>query len=236
MQLQIFGDSVNERLRYWRKEVARISQAELAGNVNALLEESDQVAVTTVSNYERSTEPRASFLAALKRSFPDLNLDWLITGKGNPEAWESRVAEVLSRVDVEEGLGGFSELMKQPGLQRFKVLPQGAQHVVYAFLEEVRLSSSDYESGNSRAWRDFVQRFSQIFFEPFQAPRHFVAQDDLAAHEFTTYALQVVAGLRPLVLSITGRQSRLAPRLTPAGGGGTNVREDEHRTGRGIPR
>ena len=81
MQLQIF-ETFHERLRFWRREVAEVSQKELCDAVNQRLGSSDQVSVATVSNYERSTEPRASFLGALKQAYPQVSLEWLVSGTG----------------------------------------------------------------------------------------------------------------------------------------------------------
>ena len=161
-----------------------------------------------MSNYERSTEPRASFLAALKKAFPELNLDWLVSGDGRPLAPEKRIAELLSRAQGEEGLGAFSELLRHPGMQRLRALPEPAAHMMLVFLEEVRLADMGYCGYQSRAWRDFLQRFSHLYFEPFQSPRHFAPKETLSDLELINYTLALIVALRPLVLALRGRFGR----------------------------
>jgi len=198
-QLHFFGDTIHQRFRFWRVELAKVSQAELCGVVNQHLADHEQVAVTTVSNYERKTEPRASFLAALKQAYPTLSLTWLVTGAGRPlqGGEEGRFGE-----GDEFELGGAELLSRQPGMHRFRDLPPAAAHVLLAFLEEVRVSASEYQGDHSRAWRDFLQRFSHLFFEPFQSPRHFTAREMMSDSELTDYTLALVCAIRPLVLSI----------------------------------
>ncbi len=223
MQLQFFGETVHERLKFWRSEVLGISQAELAQGVNAQLEADQRVAVTTVSNYERRTEPRASFLAALKRAYPEINLSWLVTGEGKPVSSPSAIAERIGAV----GAGsepGRRLLIEQPGLKRFRDLPDSAALVVLAFLDEVRASSPEYEGEHSRPWREFLQGFSHYFFEPFQSPRFFAPLDALSDQEIATYAVAVIAAVRPVVGSlrtpvVPGRAAWPAPRAVAAEGG-----------------
>jgi hypothetical protein len=200
-QLQFFGETIHERLRFWRIELAKVSQAEICRAVNQHLADGDQVAVTTVSNYERKTEPRASFLAALKQAYPALSLMWLVTGAGRPLQGEQ--GGTLGEGDGFE-LGGTELLSRQPGMHRFRDLPPAAAHVLLAFLQEVRLSAGEYQGEHSRAWRDFLQRFSHLFFEPFQSPRHFKAQEMMSDSQLTDYTLALVCAIRPLVLSIRG--------------------------------
>jgi hypothetical protein len=198
-QLQFFGESVHERLRFWRIELAKVSQAEMCSVVNHYLAEDERIAVTTVSNYERKTEPRASFLAALKQAYPALSLTWLVTGEGRP-------LQGAEGGGPGEGggfeLAGAEVLAAQPGMHRFRDLPPVAAHILLAFLEEVRISTGEYQGDHSRAWRDFLQRFSHLFFEPFQSPRHFAAQETMSDSELTDYTLALVCAIRPLVVSI----------------------------------
>jgi hypothetical protein len=201
-QLQFFGDTFHERLRWWRTQVVRVTQVALCETVNAALPESERVAVTTVSNYERSTEPRASFLGALKTSFPQLNVDWLVTGEGRPAVADRGVAAAMERADGQQG--ALAQLVQMPGMQRFRVVPHPAAYVLLTFLEEVRLTVPEYQGDQSRAWRDFLQRLSHMFFEPFQSPRHFVGREAITDQELTTYTLALVAALRPLVLGLRG--------------------------------
>ena len=204
-QLQFFGDTVHERLKYWRTEVAKVSQAELCRVVNQHLRAEDQVAVTTVSNYERTTEPRASFLAALKTMYPKLSLEWFVSGEGRPLQGSHTTGS--DGVGGAAGTGGvtLSSLMDQPGMHRFRMLPQPAAHTLLAFLEEVRQSVPDYQGDQSRSWRDFLQRFSHFFFEPFQSTRHFRAVDAMSDGDATNYTIALIGAVRPLVTSLHDR-------------------------------
>jgi hypothetical protein len=82
--------TLQERFGYWRQEVAGLSLRALQEAVNAHLTPGSQVSLGTVSNYEGGSEnepmpgPRAEFLVALKRAFPNLNLNWLLFGAGSP--------------------------------------------------------------------------------------------------------------------------------------------------------
>jgi hypothetical protein len=198
-QLQFFGDSVHERLRFWRTEIVGVSQIGLCNAVNGYLSDADRVGVTTVSNYERTTEPRASFLAALKRVYPALSLNWLVTGEGRP--LQSSVPAAPAG-DAVPGDAAVASLTDQPGMHRFRILPLAATLILTAFLNEVRQSLPDYQDEQSRAWRDFLQRLSHFFFEPFQSTRHFAALDVLSDGDLTDYTLAVIAAVRPLVASL----------------------------------
>ena len=205
MQVQLFGETIHERLKYWRHEVLGVSQSRLCETVNSHLPAEDRVAVTTVSNYERTTEPRGSFLGALKKAYPEINLDWLVVGQGKLLASEQRTAEALRLARAENGGGGATPLMDQAGMQRFRGLSEPAVHILVAFLEEVRQSNPEYQSEHSRQWRDFLQRFSHFFFEPFQSTRHFAARQSLSDDQLTNYTLALIASIRPLVMTPRGR-------------------------------
>lgn len=109
-------DSVQERLRHWREEVVRLSVREFHAAVNAHLEGEARVSLGTVSNHEqppgapRSTPPRADYLVAVQRAFPELRLDWLLLGEGGASATASRVAAAAGRAEsapsTEGSLGG----------------------------------------------------------------------------------------------------------------------------------
>lgn len=190
---------MHERLRFWRTEIVGVSQIGLCNAVNGYLSEADRVGVTTVSNYERTTEPRASFLAALKRVYPALSLNWLVTGEGRP--LQSSVPAAPAG-DAVPGDAAVASLTDQPGMHRFRILPLAAALILTAFLNEVRQSLPDYQDEQSRAWRDFLQRLSHFFFEPFQSTRHFAALDVLSDGDLTDYTLAVIAAVRPLVASL----------------------------------
>ncbi len=78
-------------------------------------------------------------------------------------------------------------------------MPTPALHAIEGFLAEVNLSSSDYRADDREAWMDFVDRFSQMLFAPFDSPRHFTRRENLSDAEVTTYTLTAIAALRPLV-------------------------------------
>lgn len=94
----MFMDSVQERLRYFRESVEGLSLRAFRGLINAELPPGARVSLGTLSNYERAPEdgvgpgPRAEFLAALKRAFPQMRLEWLILGEGQP----TEIAEELA--------------------------------------------------------------------------------------------------------------------------------------------
>ena len=204
-QLHFFGDTVHERLKYWRTEVAKVSQAGLCREVNRHLPTEDQVAVTTVSNYERTTEPRASFLAALKTVYPRMSLTWFVSGEGRPLQRSGRTMSEHADGASGQGATTVSSLLDQPGMHRFRVLPEPAAHTLLAFLDEVRESVPDYEGDQSRSWRDFLQRFSHFFFEPFQSTRHFQAVDTMSDGELTNYTIALIGAVRPVVMSLHDR-------------------------------
>ncbi len=75
-----------------------MSLRDFRGHVNAELPEHARVSLGTLSNYEREAAgssragPRSEFLAALKRAFPPLRLEWLILGDGEPTIMAERLA------------------------------------------------------------------------------------------------------------------------------------------------
>lgn len=93
-----YMDTVQSRLRFFRKDVQGLSLRDFRGRVNAELPEHARVSLGTLSNYEREiggssrAGPRAEFLAALKRAFPPLRLEWLILGDGEPTTIAERLA------------------------------------------------------------------------------------------------------------------------------------------------
>ena len=93
-----YMDTVQSRLRFFRKDLQGLSLRDFRGRVNAELPERARVSLGTLANYERDAGgspgagPRAEFLAALKRAFPPLRLEWLILGDGEP----TTIAEQLA--------------------------------------------------------------------------------------------------------------------------------------------
>ncbi|MFV1986791.1 MAG: hypothetical protein ACC682_05900 [Gemmatimonadota bacterium] len=102
-------NTVQERLRYFRETLRSLSVREFQAAINARLPENEALSLGTISNYERPTPdgsrrpgPRVEFLAALKEAFPEVRLDWIMFGDGQP----TEVAELLASPDGLEVTGG----------------------------------------------------------------------------------------------------------------------------------
>ncbi len=208
-------DNVQERFRYWRQEIAGVSQAQLCEEVNRHLPTESEVAVTTICNYERATEPRVSFLDALKKAYPDLNLSWLISGSGEPRLSDEQAAERLRSVVT--SLGAVARARVEDD-GRFGRLPLPARDALVAFFSDVRLSGPPYMDFNAitlpsyaptpeaeRAWEKFIEHVEEIFYAPFQATDHFVSLEWLSDEQLTNYTLTFIMALRPLVGSLRRR-------------------------------
>lgn len=111
-------DSVQERLRFWREEVKGLSLRQFQRSVNARLPADMQVSLGTVANYEHAPEadgrragPRAEFVAGLKRAFPELRLEWLLLGEGEP----TRLAQALAGEEGLESGGGRADESGEEG-------------------------------------------------------------------------------------------------------------------------
>ena len=93
-----YMNTVQLRLRFFRKDVQGLSLRDFRSRVNAELPERARVSLGTLSNSDRDgggpprAGPRAEFLAALKRAFPPLRLEWLILGDGEPTTIAERLA------------------------------------------------------------------------------------------------------------------------------------------------
>lgn len=127
-------NSIQERLRYWREEIRGLSLRDLQEAVNARLPEEERVSLGTVSNYERPpgpggsrAGPRAGYLAALKRAFPDLRIPWLLLGEGQPTELGQRVG---TAADLEGAAAGGEGTLAARILARFPDLellpPEGS--------------------------------------------------------------------------------------------------------------
>jgi hypothetical protein len=100
-------NTVQERIHHWRVSVKCISLRELRDIVNAHLPEPARLSLGTINNYERTPAsgatarggPRSDFILALKRAFPELRLDWLVCGEGEP-------TEIAQRLAAPAGLEG----------------------------------------------------------------------------------------------------------------------------------
>lgn len=96
-------NSVQDRLRYWREGVKKLSVRAFHAAVNERLPPGGRVSLGTASNYEqpsdagRSASPRADYLVAVKRAFPELRLEWLLLGEGGPSVTADRVAALAGR-------------------------------------------------------------------------------------------------------------------------------------------
>lgn len=93
-------NTVQERIRHWRISVKRMSLREFRDAVNRHLPESARLSLGTINNYERVPGkgvgarggPRSDFIEALKQAFPELRLDWLVCGVGEPSELAQRLA------------------------------------------------------------------------------------------------------------------------------------------------
>jgi len=104
-------DTIQGRLRYWLTDVEGVSLRRVHVAVNEQLPKKLRISLGTMSNYTRGEGedvpgPRAEFLVALKKAFPDLNLAWLLFGRGMPtETGEAIDAQLRSfTADVREGV------------------------------------------------------------------------------------------------------------------------------------
>jgi hypothetical protein len=181
--------TIQERLRYWRRSVIRLSQGKLLEVLKPHLAKEDRIAVSTLSYYERRIEPRASFLAALKRAFPDLNLDWLLTGQGQPTLSLSQMQALSMQLPPPIPLTGLGLLAQSlVGTEKLKKeLPEAAFAAVTAFLKEVNLSSSS------------VRKFTRLLLAPLHCEPEFLGRDLLIDKQVTTYTIAYIAAIRPLV-------------------------------------
>ena len=104
-------DTVQARLRYFRDTIQGLSLRDFRSHINAELPARARVSLGTLSNYEREAGgspgagPRAEFLAALKRAFPPLRLEWLILGDGEPTTVAQRLA-APEGLETKAGGGG----------------------------------------------------------------------------------------------------------------------------------
>ena len=107
-------DTVQFRLRFFREEVEGRPLREFRERINAELPADGRLSLGTLSNYERSSKdvqrpgPRAEFMAALKRAFPEIRLEWLILGQGQPTEVAERLASPDGMEARAEGAGASS--------------------------------------------------------------------------------------------------------------------------------
>lgn len=108
-------NSVQERLRHFREHVRGLSLRDMLAAVNAELPEGQRISLGTLSNYERGPTsgasrggPRAGFLGALKRAFPELRLPWLLLGEGPPTELGDRTRALAGREGAAGPDGGLA--------------------------------------------------------------------------------------------------------------------------------
>ncbi len=98
-------------MKFFREEIEGRSLREFRELINAELPAGAGLSLGTLSNYERAPEgtrrpgPRAEFIAALKRAFPEIRLEWLILGEGQPTVVGERLASpdgMEARIEAED--------------------------------------------------------------------------------------------------------------------------------------
>lgn len=91
-------NTVHDRLRHLREAVLGLSLRDFRAAINARLEQEDELSLGTISNYERPPAsgrrpgPRVEVLAALRSAFPEVRLDWVMFGEGQPTETAQRLA------------------------------------------------------------------------------------------------------------------------------------------------
>ena len=145
-------DTVQSRLRFFRKDLQGLSLREFRARINAQLHEGARLSLGTLSNYERGADgspragPRTEFVAALKRAFPPLRLEWLILGEGAPTTLQERLAApegLETKAGAETGDGGtFAArvLTRYPDLE---LLSPEASAVFMAALTRLAMGEPD---------------------------------------------------------------------------------------------
>ena len=153
-----------------------------------------QISYEAARKYHMSRAAPADYLARVA-DVCGVGLLWLVTGEGK---------QLVSQQEIDAAFVKLGKLFRDlPGMENFFLtVPKPAYYAVESFLAEVRPSSSEYSGEDSEAWREFVERFGKMFFAPFQSPRHFAQRKDLSDAEMTTYALTLIAALRPLVRAL----------------------------------
>lgn len=201
-------DTLQDRFKYWRNHVARISLREVQEAVNKHLEKG--VSLPTVNNYEvaKRASPRTSFILALKRAFPDLNLEWLLLGDGEPRLSQKAAGHfVAHHVPVDSSVERPLDLMSYAN--HFPSLTGAARWVAVSFLNEVKLSDQKYWSNDSQEWKALLRQIVKMLEGPLKTPGPFVERKTLSNSEIMTFALTMTAALRPLIPSL--RPDRLTP-------------------------
>jgi hypothetical protein len=129
-------ETIQHRLRWWREERAGVSLRKLQELLNDVLPEEHRISFNTLANYERPEPsgavkpgPRAEILAGLKTLYPDLRLEWLVTGEGPRTLGEEKLMdksrEALATLDA----AGHPGLSRLSSAQRAVLLEALARYV-----------------------------------------------------------------------------------------------------------
>lgn len=138
-------------MRYFRETVKGLSLRELQTRVNQRLGPEEALSLGTISNYERPPSggvpragPRIEFLVALKRAFPELRLEWLMFGEGQPTEVAERLAAPEGLEAAAAGGEGFSRrvLARYPDLE---LLSPEASALFMAALTRLAMGERDAE-------------------------------------------------------------------------------------------
>jgi hypothetical protein len=145
----IVMNTVHERLRHFRERIQALSLREFQAAINAQLPEADALSLGTISNYERPLAgggprpgPRVEFLGALKAAFPDVRLDWVMFGDGQP----TEVAELLASPNGLEGTGGGLSSFGARIIERYpdiELLPPEGAALFMAALTRLAMGEPD---------------------------------------------------------------------------------------------
>lgn len=76
-------NSFGERLLYYRKKIKGISQGVFSEKCGKDSEGKELVSQANITQWERNEgKPSSTKMKAIEKAFPDLNFDWLLSGKG----------------------------------------------------------------------------------------------------------------------------------------------------------
>jgi transcriptional regulator with XRE-family HTH domain len=76
-------NSFGERLLYYRKKIKGISQGVFSEKCGKDSDGKELVSQANITQWERNEgKPSSTKMKAIEKAFPDLNFDWLLSGKG----------------------------------------------------------------------------------------------------------------------------------------------------------
>jgi hypothetical protein len=201
-------DTIQGRLKYWLTDVEGVSLRRVHLAVNEQLPEKLQVSLTTMSNYTRGEVvdvpgPRAEVLVALKKAFPDLNLAWLLFGRGMPtEAGEATDVQLQGfAADVRESVAPSKRHVYDVIMEVVDEndLPAEVRQVLAGFL--FRKFSED--DGDAEKLQQLVRRYLDRHLYSVLHPTRLLTRAELAASTFSV--------LSALYLREFGGSPELAP-------------------------